>query len=165
MVRILRTKAIRGSVQQSLHINRARPVTLTSRRYSSADANSIGGLEDPFTYCRNFVRQHDRDSYLTSQFFPKNLQGFCFAVRAFYVSISFRDFLSLVHNFDLSADRIGNDTGLYFKRRHWRNADAVLEGCRKEHFRGKYLCFYLVSLAKRIVLGQATQASHSTCSS
>jgi len=88
MVRILRAKAIRGSVQQVLQPHRARPVTLAYRRYSSADANSIGGLENPFTYCRNFVRQHDRDSYLTSQFFPKNLQGFCFAVRAFYIELA-----------------------------------------------------------------------------
>ncbi|TDL17871.1 hypothetical protein BD410DRAFT_793908 [Rickenella mellea] len=63
----------------------------TSRRRSYATnktSSPSSGLQDPSAYCRDFVKRHDRDSYLTSLFFPKHLQNACFAVKAFYVELA-----------------------------------------------------------------------------
>lgn len=58
----------------------------SSQPYSTSSSSSVpGGSQDPFSYCRDFVKKHDMDSYLISQFFPRSLQAACFAVRAFYV--------------------------------------------------------------------------------
>lgn len=84
MIRFPRAAVVRGLAHRGFQNYRAQPGA--SQRYSTADTHSTGGQEDPFSYCREFVKKHDRDSYLTSLFFPKDLQGFCFAVRSFYVS-------------------------------------------------------------------------------
>jgi hypothetical protein len=42
---------------------------------------------DPTGYCKDFVRKHDYESFLTSQFYPKELQSGYFALKAFYVSV------------------------------------------------------------------------------
>ncbi|EJC98096.1 uncharacterized protein FOMMEDRAFT_162448 [Fomitiporia mediterranea MF3/22] len=63
--------------------------TSSRRKYATNSvASSTAGPQDPEAYCREFVRKHDRDSYLTSQFFPKALQPACFAVRAFYLELA-----------------------------------------------------------------------------
>ena len=41
---------------------------------------------DPLGYCKDFVRKYDYESFLTSQFYPKESQGGYFALKAFYVS-------------------------------------------------------------------------------
>lgn len=37
-------------------------------------------------YCRDLVQQRDYEAYLTSYFYPRELQGTYYALRAFYVS-------------------------------------------------------------------------------
>lgn len=43
------------------------------------------GSADPAAYCRGLVQRHDYESFLTAQFYPKEVQGGYFALRAFYV--------------------------------------------------------------------------------
>ena len=45
-----------------------------------------GGLQDPESYCKDLVRKRDYEWFLISHFYPKELQGAFFALRAFYVS-------------------------------------------------------------------------------
>ncbi|KAL5501513.1 hypothetical protein ACEPAH_8773 [Sanghuangporus vaninii] len=58
------------------------------RKYATSTNSSSVGPQDPDSYCRDFVMKHDRDAFLTSQFFPKHFQPACFAVRAFYVQLA-----------------------------------------------------------------------------
>ncbi|KAJ8587273.1 hypothetical protein M405DRAFT_852962 [Rhizopogon salebrosus TDB-379] len=54
------------------------------RLHTGSDLRSGAGISNPTEYCRDFVRKHDYEGYLTSQLYPKNLQGGYFALRAFY---------------------------------------------------------------------------------
>ena len=45
-----------------------------------------GGLQDPESYCKDLVRKRDYEWFLVAHFYPKELQGAFFALRAFYVS-------------------------------------------------------------------------------
>ncbi|KLO04758.1 hypothetical protein SCHPADRAFT_884210, partial [Schizopora paradoxa] len=83
MIRGTRVAAVRAQRKGYPQFHRTPPIA--NRRYSTTGGFSS---EDPFAYCRDFVKKHDRDSYLTSQFFPKNLQGYCFAVRSFYIELA-----------------------------------------------------------------------------
>ncbi|KAF9452887.1 hypothetical protein P691DRAFT_659641 [Macrolepiota fuliginosa MF-IS2] len=46
------------------------------------------GLSDPNGYCRDLVRKHDYESYLISQFWPKDLQEAYFGIKAFSVELA-----------------------------------------------------------------------------
>ncbi|KAL5482711.1 hypothetical protein ACEPAI_9305 [Sanghuangporus weigelae] len=59
-----------------------------ARKFATSTNSSSVGPQGQDAYCRDFVMKHDRDAYLTSQFFPKHLQPACFAVRAFYVQLA-----------------------------------------------------------------------------
>ncbi|PAV17197.1 hypothetical protein PNOK_0726100 [Pyrrhoderma noxium] len=77
--------------RQTLQLHRA-SINQPRRHYAansltSSDA-SFSGPQDPDSYCRDFVRKHDRDSYMTIQFFPRSLQASCFAVKAFYAELA-----------------------------------------------------------------------------
>lgn len=51
----------------------------------SSNPEAIGSA-DPAGYCKELVRKHDYESFLTSQFYPREMQGGYFALKAFYVS-------------------------------------------------------------------------------
>ncbi|KAH8114540.1 isoprenoid synthase domain-containing protein [Phellopilus nigrolimitatus] len=85
------------------------------RAYATGPSSSpSGGNQDPIAYCRDFVRQHDRDSYLISQFFPRNLQPACFAVKAFYVELA------------MIQDSVSNPLIGQMRMQFWK--DAVQQG-------------------------------------
>lgn len=45
------------------------------------------GSADPGQFCEDLVRKHDYESFLTSQFYPKEVRGGYFALKAFYVGV------------------------------------------------------------------------------
>lgn len=45
-----------------------------------------GVTQNPESYCKDLVRSRDYEWFLISHFYPKELQGAFFALRAFYVS-------------------------------------------------------------------------------
>jgi NADH dehydrogenase [ubiquinone] 1 alpha subcomplex assembly factor 6 len=59
----------------------------SSRSIAYVLGSNTTNSADPSGYCRDFVRKHDYESFLTSQFYPKTMQGGYFALKAFYVSI------------------------------------------------------------------------------
>jgi len=44
-----------------------------------------GGISKPTTYCRDYVKKHDYDSFLLSYFFPRAALDAYFSVKAFSV--------------------------------------------------------------------------------
>jgi hypothetical protein len=52
---------------------------------STPDQSGIVGTADPTGYCKDLVRKHDYESFLMSQFYPKELQSGYFALKAFSV--------------------------------------------------------------------------------
>ncbi|KAG2151391.1 isoprenoid synthase domain-containing protein [Suillus clintonianus] len=74
------------------------PLPLRSRclqRFSSCrqfHAGSVSraeaGISNPAEYCKDLVRKHDYEGYLTSQLYPKRFQGGYFALRAFYIELA-----------------------------------------------------------------------------
>jgi hypothetical protein len=81
---------------------------------------------DPTVYCKDFVRKHDYESFLTSQFYPKETQGGYFALKAFYVCI--RDVLHRCTFVKLICEgRVSDDTGHSIDLYAWEDEDAVLE--------------------------------------
>ncbi|KDQ62289.1 hypothetical protein JAAARDRAFT_122532 [Jaapia argillacea MUCL 33604] len=63
------------------------PHQLLARRYTNTPTPA-GGLDDPVAYCRELVRKNDYESFLLSPFYPKELQGGYFALKAFYVELA-----------------------------------------------------------------------------
>jgi NADH dehydrogenase [ubiquinone] 1 alpha subcomplex assembly factor 6 len=67
----------------------ARDLPFTHRcshiRPASTGTNSEHSSTDPTEYCRELVRKHDYEGFLISQFYPKDLQGGYFALKAFSV--------------------------------------------------------------------------------
>lgn len=45
------------------------------------------GIQDPNSFCKDFVRKRDYEAFLTSYFYPRHLQPAFFAFRAFYVCV------------------------------------------------------------------------------
>ena len=60
-------------------------------QHSSPDAK---GTADPAGYCKDLVRKHDYESFLTSPFYPREMQSGYFALKAFYVSPSISIYLN-----------------------------------------------------------------------
>ncbi|KAG2362134.1 isoprenoid synthase domain-containing protein [Suillus spraguei] len=58
------------------------------RLHTSPALRSEPGISNPAQYCRELVRKHDYESYLTSQLYPKRFQGGYFALRAFYIELA-----------------------------------------------------------------------------
>ncbi|OCH86396.1 hypothetical protein OBBRIDRAFT_242902 [Obba rivulosa] len=82
MLRRLGTRSLLA-VQQSARTTRSR----FHSTHSSTSAPD-GGVRDPVAYCRDIVRKRDYEAYLTSYFYPRELQGAFFALRAFYIELS-----------------------------------------------------------------------------
>jgi NADH dehydrogenase [ubiquinone] 1 alpha subcomplex assembly factor 6 len=64
-------------------------ITASTRRsyaVAASAAPSVGGAQNPIEYCSDLLRKHDRDSYLTAQFFPGALKPAALALKAFAVS-------------------------------------------------------------------------------
>jgi NADH dehydrogenase [ubiquinone] 1 alpha subcomplex assembly factor 6 len=76
----------------------SRRLTQTPWRHTRSMATFLGsnhdttGSADPSEYCKVFIRRHDYESFLISQFYPKEMQNGYFALKAFYVS--FRNHLN-----------------------------------------------------------------------
>ncbi|KAI0720493.1 isoprenoid synthase domain-containing protein [Cerioporus squamosus] len=68
----------------------ANRVSLVSqvRTLATTSTPSEPGVADPSTYCREYVRKRDYESYLIGSFYPRELQGAFFALRAFYVELA-----------------------------------------------------------------------------
>ncbi|KAI0071696.1 hypothetical protein K474DRAFT_1686957 [Panus rudis PR-1116 ss-1] len=49
---------------------------------------SEGGASDPIAYCRDLVRKRDYEAFLTSHFYPREVQGAYLALRAFYIELA-----------------------------------------------------------------------------
>jgi hypothetical protein len=84
-------------VSKMLHRHRlarmSRRLTQTPWRHTRSMATLLGSNHDPTDsadpsgYCKVFIRRHDYESFLISQFYPKEMQGGYFALKAFYVSL------------------------------------------------------------------------------
>lgn len=121
-----------------------KPGHFSPKSYTTTSSTSpSSGNQDPFTYCRDFVQKHDRDSYLISRFFPSHLQNACFAVRAFYVGWSMAplDNAILFSNF-YNEDWVGNDPGRGLKYSNWTDEDAILERCYKKYIWGETASYF-----------------------
>lgn len=73
---------------------RSLPRIILRRRLYSTQSQSLNspsisvGLSDPFGYCADLVRKHDYESYLISQFWPKDIRGPYLSIKAFSVSLT-----------------------------------------------------------------------------
>ncbi|KAI5122808.1 hypothetical protein M0805_000150 [Coniferiporia weirii] len=95
--------------------------TSFQRAYAADTTNSFSS-QDPDAYCRDFVRKHDRDSYLTSQFFPRSLQPACFALKAFYVELA------------MIQDSVSNPMVGQLRMQFWKDTvRAISEGRPPRH--------------------------------
>lgn len=64
------------------------PFSRRSGNNRTVNTDSENSIADPTGYCREFVRKHDYEGFLISQFYPKDLQGGYFALRAFAVELA-----------------------------------------------------------------------------
>ncbi|KAG1848738.1 isoprenoid synthase domain-containing protein [Suillus subalutaceus] len=58
------------------------------RLHTGSALRSEAGISNPAEYCKDLVRKHDYEGYLTSQLYPKRFQGGYFALRAFYIELA-----------------------------------------------------------------------------
>ncbi|KAG2748937.1 hypothetical protein P692DRAFT_20549136 [Suillus brevipes Sb2] len=61
---------------------------LNRRLHTGSALRSEAGISSPAEYCKDLVRKHDYEGYLTSQLYPKRFQGGYFALRAFYIELA-----------------------------------------------------------------------------
>ena len=66
-----------------------RTATISASARRLATTLSAGGTGDPAAYCRSLVQKHDYESYLCSHFYPRERQPGFFALKAFFVRLSF----------------------------------------------------------------------------
>ncbi|THU87048.1 hypothetical protein K435DRAFT_745713 [Dendrothele bispora CBS 962.96] len=86
------------------------------RRYSTE------GISDPVQHCRSLVQKYDYEGYLISPFFPKELQGGYFALKAFYVELA------------MIQDNVSNPTIGMMRMQFWRDAiKAISDGNPPKH--------------------------------
>ncbi|TFK64619.1 hypothetical protein BDN72DRAFT_774321 [Pluteus cervinus] len=81
---------------------------IRARRLATAD--SAVGLQNPGAYCKDLVRKHDYEGFLVSQFWPRELQGGYYALRAFYVELA------------MVQDNVTNPTIAKMRMQFWRDA-------------------------------------------
>ncbi|EIN12633.1 hypothetical protein PUNSTDRAFT_97434 [Punctularia strigosozonata HHB-11173 SS5] len=72
----------RRATAASKIIERARGV------HSNIGAVPKGGIDDPASYCEEYVRKHDYEGYLTSPFYPGEAQKGFLALKAFSVELA-----------------------------------------------------------------------------
>ncbi|KAG2155837.1 isoprenoid synthase domain-containing protein [Suillus bovinus] len=58
------------------------------RLHTGSVLHSEAGTSNPTEYCKDLVRKHDYEGYLTSQLYPKRFQGGYSALRAFYIELA-----------------------------------------------------------------------------
>ncbi|KAH7913400.1 isoprenoid synthase domain-containing protein [Hygrophoropsis aurantiaca] len=76
--------------------------------YSSTSASA--GNASPIEYCRDYVRKHDYEGFLTSQVYPKHKQGGYFAIKAFYIELA------------MIQESVSNVTLGQMRMQFWRDA-------------------------------------------
>ncbi|KAF5360504.1 hypothetical protein D9756_005022 [Leucocoprinus leucothites] len=81
-----------------------------TQHQSFDNSSSTVGLSDPFEYCTDLVRKHDYESYLISQFWPRDLRGSYFAIKAFSVELA------------TVQDHVSNTTIGKMRMQFWRDA-------------------------------------------
>lgn len=118
----------------STHIRAYNHIHIRNRTLVSLSSSPVGGTaseSDPGDYCKEHVRKHDYESFLTAQFYPRELQTTYFALRAFYVCVIFvfSVFAILVYSCKcvLFPGRTGDDPGYSIGIYAWEDEDAVLE--------------------------------------
>ncbi|KAI0712164.1 isoprenoid synthase domain-containing protein [Earliella scabrosa] len=80
------------------------------------------GVADPAAYCRDLVRTRDYESYLIGSFYPRELQGAFFALRAFYVELA------------SVQDTVSNSMIGKMRMQFWRDAiKSVADGRPPQH--------------------------------
>ncbi|KAH7921918.1 hypothetical protein BV22DRAFT_1018419 [Leucogyrophana mollusca] len=72
--------------------------------------SSGAGTANPAEYCRDYVRKHDYEGFLTSQFYPRHLQGGYFAIKAFYIELA------------TIQESVSNTTLGHMRMQFWRDA-------------------------------------------
>ncbi|PCH40095.1 hypothetical protein WOLCODRAFT_136651, partial [Wolfiporia cocos MD-104 SS10] len=90
MVSVAITRRL-GVRSTSFPVVLARRAPTVGRRLTTSPhprAHQEGGTQDPVAYCTELVRKRDYDSYLTSQFWPRNLRDDFLVLRAFYVELA-----------------------------------------------------------------------------
>lgn len=139
----------RISRRLSTHI-RARTHTSIHNRTLSLNSNLIKAAEnDPASYCKEHVRKHDYESFLTGQFYPRDIQAVYFALRAFYVRVFFCYYFYSLCKCTLSwylgrtSDDPRHGLGIYA----WEDEDAVLARHYQTNIRcmcvnGRTYCYY-----------------------
>ncbi|KAG6854664.1 hypothetical protein C0991_003312 [Blastosporella zonata] len=65
---------------------------------------------DPAEYCKELVRKHDYEGFLTSHFYPANVKGGYFALKAFAVELA------------MVQDHVSNQTIGKMRMQFWRDA-------------------------------------------
>ncbi|KAJ8080579.1 hypothetical protein PM082_017413 [Marasmius tenuissimus] len=91
------------------------------RRLNSSSSVTFGEA-DAAQYCRDLVRKHDYESYLISQFFPKEYQGGYFALKAFSVELA------------MVSDTVSNPTIGMMRMQFWRDAvKGITDGNPPRH--------------------------------
>ncbi|KIK65532.1 hypothetical protein GYMLUDRAFT_39002 [Collybiopsis luxurians FD-317 M1] len=97
-------------------IARPRP-TILSRRLSTS-----ASITDPTAYCLDLVKNHDYESYLIAQFWPKELRGGYFALKAFSTELA------------MIQDNVSTSTIGMMRIQFWRDAvKAITEGNPPRH--------------------------------
>ncbi|KAI0056570.1 hypothetical protein BV25DRAFT_1565467 [Artomyces pyxidatus] len=92
-----------------------------TRGIGSTTSTNTPAVEDPDAYCKAFVRKHDYESFLVSQFYPKAKQKGYFALKAFYVELS------------TIQDSVSNAMIGEMRMQFWRDAVKAMSDGRPPH--------------------------------
>ncbi|KAF9556745.1 hypothetical protein CPC08DRAFT_76458 [Agrocybe pediades] len=113
-----RTSAIRYRIGKPLF--RHKTSALWNQRSLSTDVSA--GPNDPHTYCRDFVRQHDYDSFMASYFYPRYARNGFFAIKAFSAELA------------MVQDNVSNAMIGKMRMQFWRDAiKGIKEGTPPKH--------------------------------
>lgn len=124
------TPCIRGPIATT-RLSRSWPSHRRSMATILGSNPDASGSADPAGYCQDYVRKHDYESFLTSQFYPKEIKGGYFALKAFYVRLasSLCRLSSEAHNAYMSQvelamiqDAVSNPMLGKMRMQFWRDA-------------------------------------------
>ncbi|KAJ3801528.1 isoprenoid synthase domain-containing protein [Lentinula aff. detonsa] len=95
----------------------------TFPRCQSTFASTAGATDhEAVEYCRDFVRKYDYEAYLIAQFWPKELRGSYYAIKAFSTELA------------MIQDSVSNPTIGMMRMQFWRDAiKAMMNGNPSRH--------------------------------